>query len=210
MKKRFVLALILVFSLVGCGNSQPTEIVEEDLLLDEALMEEEPGDYVAENPAPELIEIPETAYANAPLATLYITTNGTNYTEYPMSYSGDLTAEYLISEMAFITGWNLDLADEVTSGAGGMTVSFADTSSLFVGPPEPQKDNFFCYDTYQLVESILNSIQYTLQQNFVDSELGDPETLDIYFCSEGDVDVYIPQIDVTVSMYEPYDGSLMD
>lgn len=46
-------------------------------------------------------------------------------------------AEAMVAGMAELTGWNLDLADEITSGPGGMTVSFADTCSIFTGPPDP-------------------------------------------------------------------------
>ena len=70
--------------------------------------------------------------------TLYIGMDGT-FQEYPMTYEGELDeqglvpAEAMIAGMAELTGWNLDLADEITSGPGGMTVSFADRSA---GPPE--------------------------------------------------------------------------
>lgn len=74
--------------------------------------------------------------------TLYIGMDGT-FQEYPMTYEGELDeqglvpAEAMIAGMAELTGWNLDLADEITSGPGGMTVSFADTCSIFTGPPDP-------------------------------------------------------------------------
>lgn len=205
MKKRFFFALILAFGLVGCSSAEKEPEVAFSTDVEEEFLEEDPFAEEEETPPPF-----SKPFADESYAVLFITTDGTNYTEFPMGYSDELTAELLISEMAFVTGWNLDLADEVTSGKGGMTVSFADTSALVVGPPDEQKDQFFCYDTYHLVESILNSVQYTLQYNFVDPALGSPEALDIYFCGEGDEELYIPQIDVTVSMYEPYDGSLMD
>ena len=59
-----------------------------------------------------------------------------------------------------------------------MTVSFADTSALVVGPPDPQVKEFFVYDSTELIQMILDSVQRTLQQNFVDTELSAPE--DVY------------------------------
>lgn len=62
-----------------------------------------------------------------------------------------------------------------------MTVSFAKTSALFVGPPETQKEEFFMYDADTLITTILDSVKKTLQENFVDTSAGgDPESLPIY------------------------------
>ena len=49
-------------------------------------------------------------------------------------------------------------------------------------------------------------IQRTLQYNFVDPELGDPASLDIYYCMEGDLPLTLPGIDVTIPMDQPYQG----
>ena len=75
-----------------------------------------------------------------------------------------IAPEKLIQGIADLTGWDLTLAEEVTSGKGGMSVCLADTSSLFIGPPSPQKDEFHMYDAEQLAETILDSIQKTLQE----------------------------------------------
>ncbi len=137
--------------------------------------------------------------------TLYIGMNG-DFEEYPVKCAGELTPELLIAGIADLTGWNLTLADEVTTGKGGMTVSFSKACSLFTGPPDPQKEEFFAYDAETLDQMILDSIQKTLQYNFVDPELGDPESLDIYYCMEGDQPLYLENIDVTIPMTEPYHG----
>ena len=42
--------------------------------------------------------------------------------------------------------------------------------------------------------------------NFVDPELGDPASLDIYYCMEGDLPLTLPGIDVTIPMDQPYQG----
>ena len=115
----------------------------------------------------------ESAQEAEQTATLYVGMDG-NFAEYPVTYTGELTPVFLISQLSELTGWNLDLADEVTSGKGGMTVSFAETSSIVTGPPEPQNPDFFVYDSSQLITTILDSVQRTLQYNFIDPNLGDP------------------------------------
>ena len=129
-----------------------------------------------------------------------------------MTYEGELDeqglvpAEAMIAGMAELTGWNLDLADEITSGPGGMTVSFADTCSIFTGPPDPQKEEFHVYDAGELAATILDSIQHTLQYNFVDPEKGEPSSLDIYYCDAAGESITIPGLDVTIPMDTPYSG----
>ena len=137
--------------------------------------------------------------------TLYIGMNG-DFEEYPVKCGDELTPELLIAGIADLTGWDLSLADEVTTGKGGMTVSFSKACSLFTGPPDPQKEEFYVYDAETLDQMILDSIQKTLQYNFVDPVLGNPESLDIYYCMEGDQPLYLENIDVTIPMTEPYHG----
>ena len=136
-------------------------------------------------------------------ATLYIGMDG-QFQEYPVEYSGELTPLFLVAQISELTGWNLDLADEITSGKGGMTVSFAETSSLVSGPPETQNPDFFVYDSHQLVRTILDSVQHTLQYNFVDPSLGDPSSLDIYFNLDGEA-IVIPDSGETIDPYAPYE-----
>lgn len=140
--------------------------------------------------------------AETQTATLYIGMGG-EFREYPVEYTGELTPLFLVSQISRLTGWNLDLADEITSGKGGMTVSFAETSALVVGPPDPQTPDFFVYDARQLVLTILDSIQHTLQYNFVDPELGDPSSLDIYFTLDGEA-IVVPESGETIDPYAPY------
>ena len=86
-----------------------------------------------------------------------------------------------------------------------MTVSFADTSALVVGPPDPQVKEFFVYDNTELIQMVLDSVQRTLQQNFVNPELGAPASLDIYFALNGE-DISVPGTDIVISHTEPYKG----
>ena len=109
-------------------------------------------------------------------ALLYIGTRAGGFQEYEMNYDGDLTPELLIQGIADLTGWDLTLGAEVTSGKGGMGVCPADGSALFQGPPESQKEEFHVYSAEELAETILDSLQKTLQEGFT-GEGGDPDNL---------------------------------
>ncbi len=136
-------------------------------------------------------------------ATLYIGTKANGFTEYPMTYEGDLTPEKLIQGIADLTGWNLSLAEDVISGKGGMSVCLASESSLFTGPPDPQKDEFHMYDLGQLAETILDSIQKTLQEGFT-GEGGDPDALDIWYYMEGNQPLELPILGLSWPIDQPY------
>lgn len=138
-------------------------------------------------------------------AVLYIGMNG-QFTEYPLETKGEVTPDALVAGISQLTGWNLDLAEEITHGKGGMTVIFADTSALFVGPPEQQKDEFHVFEAGQLDQTILDSIQKTLQNWAVVPGLGDPDSVDIYFCGPDGGDLVLENIGVTIAHTEPYRG----
>ena len=140
-------------------------------------------------------------------ATLYIGQEGSEFKKYPVTYQDELTPELLVEAMSELTGWNLSLADKITTGKGGMTVCFSSDCALFIGPPDPQKDAFHMYDSESLDFTILDSIQRTLQYNFVDEGLGDPSKLDIYYCSQGDKPIQLPFLNITIPMDQPYPGS---
>lgn len=136
-------------------------------------------------------------------ATLYIGMAG-QFKEYPLETGEEITPAILVEEMAKLTGWNLDLAGEITSGKGGMTVTFADTSALFVGPPNPQKDEFHVFAADELAQTILDSVKKTLQNWAVVPGLGDPDSVDIYFCGPDGGDLVLENIGVTIPYTEPY------
>lgn len=140
-------------------------------------------------------------------ATLFIGMEG-DFAEYPLAYSGELTPEKLIAGIAELTGWNLDLAGEVTAGGGGVTVCFAEESSLFVGPPEPQREEFFVYSAEQLDVMILDSVQRTLQENSPGTPLSNPETPEVYFCGPDGGALTLPQLGLVLPQGEPYRGIL--
>lgn len=137
-------------------------------------------------------------------ATLYIGTKVSGFSEYPLTYQGELTPEVLISGIESLTGWNLTLADIVTTGKGGMTVCFSQEAALFTGPPEPQKEEFFVYDGVELAHMILDSIQKTLQMGFTILPMGNPDLLDIYYAAEDDRPLLLPDAGLSWPLEQPY------
>ena len=165
-------------------------------------------DTQAEEPAKTQETDPDLTQA---AGTLYIGTTD-SFKEYP--FSGEKTPDNLVAAIAELTGWNLALADSVTDGKGGMTVCFTKDCSIFTGPPAQQKDEFFAYDNISLARMILDSIQKTLQENYVDRELGgDPSNLDIYFCvmdNSNITDIATPEEGMSVPMDAPYQGVIIE
>ena len=136
-------------------------------------------------------------------ATMYIGTKAGGFNEYPMAYEGELTPEKLIQGIADLTGWNLTLAENVVSGKSGMSVCLSSESSLFTGPPDPQREEFHMYDVGQLAETILDSIQKTLQEGFT-GEGGDPDALDIWYYMEGNQPLELPILGLSWPIDQPY------
>ena len=120
-----------------------------------------------------------------------------------MTYEGDLTPELLIQGIADLTGWDLTLAEDVISGKGGMSVCLSSESSLFAGPPDPQREEFHVYDVGQLTETILDSIQKTLQESFT-LEGGNPDALDIWYYMEGNQPLKLPILGLSWPIDQPY------
>ena len=139
--------------------------------------------------------------------TLYIG-SGESFSEYP--FTAEKTPDNLIHAISDLTGWDLSLADSVTDGKGGMTVCFTKDCSIFTGPPAQQHQDFFAYDNITLTQMILDSITKTLQENYVDRDLGgDPSTLNIYFCVMEDgnlTSITLPDGGITIPMDQPYQG----
>ena len=143
-------------------------------------------------------------------AVLYIG-GGNQFAEYPVEYTGELDEngqippEEVLAAMASLTGWNLDLAEPIFSGKGGITVSFADTSALFAGPPEEQREEFHVYDALQLDQTILDSLKKTLQCWAVDPERGDADQVEVWFCGADGGDLALPGTGVTIPATQPYE-----
>ncbi len=222
MKKTLLIpiALILTLLCIAWANEQADSSINAPSAASSSVItaSNETPDVNAEDTLADADESTSpTADANVPgddaTVTLYITLDrGQSFTEVPVVLEDALAAEltetqraaFLIEQIASSTGWNLDLVEEITSGRGGFGICFASTSSLFVGPPETQVDEFFVYDAYGLSEAILDSVKYTLQYNFVDATIGEPSSLDVYFYGENDTDLALESINGYVPMTEPY------
>lgn len=132
---------------------------------------------------------------------------GDDLKEYIQNFDSEPTPDMLIQAISDKTGWNLSLAEPVSVGKGGMTVIFGKNSAIFTGPPEEQKEEFRVYDTTDLVFHILDSIQKTLQMNAVNSEIGNPLNIDIYFATEENEPISLPDLLIDIPIDTPYQGS---
>ena len=148
--------------------------------------------------------------SQAQMVTLYIGMDD-HFQQYQEEYDGTLNeqgmvpAEGVVAEMAQLTGWNLDLAGEITTGKGGITVSFGETCALFSGPPQEQKEEFHVYDSYQLDQTILDSVKKTLQNWAVVPGQGDPDSVDVYYCGPDGKDLVLINSGWTISSTQPYE-----
>jgi hypothetical protein len=209
MKKR-IIAIIAVqaiaLALCGCGTAttQQSSNTENQSVETQTqpIGESEENTDAEENTVVE--DTTETAEAgNTEENGVYISLGG-DYKFYPCDGS---TPDELVKNIAGLTDWDLSLADEITTGKGGMTVSFSKEACLFTGPPEEQKDEFYVTDDYQLTFAVLDSIQKTLQSW---ANPTNPDSVDIYFCMEGDVPLELEKIGVTLPMEEPYSHEALE
>lgn len=193
MKKLAILfALTLCAALAGCNQPAPAQ---------SGAPSQQPSGAVSAPPADESTAPAPTEAQQT--AALYIGTKAGGFTEYPMTYQGELTPELLIQGIAGLTGWDLTLAEPVISGKGGMSVCLSGESALFNGPPDPQKDQFHMYSAEQLAETILDSIQKTLQEGFT-LEGGSPDALDIWYYMEGERPLELPGLGLSWALDQPY------
>lgn len=132
---------------------------------------------------------------------------GDDLKEYIQNFDSEPTPDMLIQAISDKTGWNLSLVESVSVGKGGMTIIFGKNSAIFTGPPEEQKEEFRVYDTTDLVFHILDSIQKTLQMNAVNSKFGDPLNVDIYFATEENKPISLPDLLIDIPIDTPYQGS---
>ena len=128
------------------------------------------------------------------------------FAEYPVKYTGEQTATGqvpaadVLSALAELTGWNLNLADQVYSGRAGVTVTFADDCILLSGELEGNTPEEFA----QQEQMVLDSIKRTLQCWAVDPNAGDPDTVDIWFCGPDGENLVLTGSGITISSTEPY------
>ena len=191
MKRLFLLltALGAAALLAGCMSADPAETTPLE----------------SETTPPES-SVPETDTPDGTSdLSLLITVNGTDFAT--VSYEGEspATAEALIGAISQETGWNLDLDGQVTTEGSSITVTLADTSCLFQGPPEEQNASYYVYDSVQMAAAALGSIQKTLQAW---ANPDDPDKADIYFCAGGNQPLELNGIG-ELPMDEPYSYDLL-
>ena len=188
-----LLCLSAAFCLLsGCGRQDVNESAELDNPAASSALNDDVPSAVPDVPS---------GSAEEQTAALYIGNQTAGFTEYPLIYTDELTPNMLIQGIADLTGWDLSLADEITSGKGGITVLFGPDAFLFTGPPEVQKDEFHVYDVLGLTFMALDSIQKTLQ-NWANPVT--PESVDIYFAASGDVPMELTELGVTWPLELPY------
>lgn len=138
---------------------------------------------------------------------IYIGSDG-SFKEVSCSFSQNPTSKQLVEAIAEETGWNLALTDVATSGRGGTLVSFAKESVLFTELPQQQKNEYYMYSKEQLARTVLDSIEKTLQTYINNNGVYDPAAMHIYYCMEGGHPLALPDINLTMSIEEPYDTSI--
>lgn len=137
---------------------------------------------------------------------IFTTLDGRAFTLRPYTGPQPATPETLIGAIAAVTGWNLDLAEPVTDGKGGMTVCFAPSCCVFQGPPNPQKEEYHVFDSVGMALAALGSIKYTLQM-WADPIA--PDKVPIYFCAAGNQPITVAGAR-TLPLYEPYHVELLE
>ncbi|MFI3313654.1 MAG: hypothetical protein R3Y62_07180 [Eubacteriales bacterium] len=190
----FLLFVLILTVFTGCATKE-TETISTVPPVAEA------PEVVPEVEAPEVV--PEVEMPVLKDATLYIGMED-RFQEVAVQYEGDLSPEWLINQIAQETGWDLTLSQPVITGKSGFSVGFSSTCAMFVGPPDPQNPDYVVYDVNSMVSMVLDSVQKTLQQNFVDGELGNPDDLDIYYFLDGDQPLEVPDAGVYLSLDVPY------
>lgn len=197
----FALLLMLCLILTGCGGGNLSDAAQEPAS-NEAFGAEIPS-LLDTSSAPVEGQDETRTPAAVQTAMVYIGTRAEGFAEYPITYEGELTPETLIQGIADLTGWDMSLEESVVSGKGGMSVCFSENSALFVGPPEPQKEEFFMFGADQQAETLLDSVQKTLQEGFT-LEGGDPDLLDIWYSLKDSQPLSLPNLGLSWAIDQPY------
>lgn len=115
--------------------------------------------------------------------TLYIGNRQQGFQKYPVNAAGYGTVFELIAAISGLTGWNLTLCEDVCVNEDSVLINFASESSVQSGLPEHPDSKFSPMNGDALRRNILDSIQETVRQRFL--QLGkDKQTCDFYYCVE--------------------------
>ena len=185
------ICLVFCFAVVGCGKAETFDTNQD-----------------TSKPQTAVSQIDETqSTVQSEQQTklgLYISLGDEKFTRY--NYSGEDNPAALIDGIENLTGWNLSLADEVTTGKGGITVSFEKTSSLFTGKTESNKD-FSVIERKDLIFAILDSVKETMQMWANESN---PDSVDVYFSASNDTPIFFEDLGVTLPIEKPYSHSELE
>lgn len=138
---------------------------------------------------------------------------GDVWAEVPRAFSSEPTPIQLIQAISEETEWNLTLAEPaaVVPGEEGasawLTVAFSKESALWIGPPEPQNEKYFVFDSEDLVFHILDSVQKTLQENLPALDGKGLLMPEIYFRGEDGQPLSLPGLEIEIPADSPYPGS---
>ena len=197
-KKLFLAFLCLAFCLVVAGCSKPkTFDTDKDI--------SKPQTITSQSSETQNSKTENTVQSEEKTELgLYISLGDEKFTRY--NYSGETTPAALIKGIENLTGWNLPLADEVTTGKGGITVSFEKTASLFIGKTE-NNNNFYVTEHKDLIFAILDSVKETMQMWANESN---PDSVDIYFTASGDTPIIFEDSGITLPIEKPYSHSELE
>lgn len=211
MKKTIAILLgINLCLLIGCGADTESTATEEQtsVTTEQATTEiEETQNQSTSESVEETTESEEMQNQS----TIYIGTGGqfgeytviSDYADFADSEQASLYLEDLIAEMGLLTGWNLDCDISVYKTVG---VAFGEDCTLFVGPPDEQKEEFHMFDAYQLTQTILDSIAKTIQMNLGGEN---PELIEVYYSTATDEQLTFSNIDMYVPLGESYTGLVL-
>ena len=142
--------------------------------------------------------------------TLYIGFTGdeARYQNVQATVSKPVTDEKLIALLAKETNWDLRLGNPIMPDHGGRVIEFSSDSMFTSGPDgtmgpgkNEQKREYFCYDSFTLVDLVLGSIQKTLDVNL----MSPGRSLALYFSVEGKpIRVENKEIPADLPWYEMY------
>ena len=92
---------------------------------------------------------------------------------------GRLTPEQVADALTDWTGLDFSIVARQDAALGGYVIDWQPESSLFVGPPEPQREAFHFFDVESLSWFMLNSFCRTLMANM-------DEAVDVYYTMGGE------------------------
>ena len=193
-KKTFLACICLAFCFVVAGCSNP-DIKDTSKPQTSAIQSKETQNSEAQN----TVQSEEKTKLG-----LYVSLDNEKFTRY--NYSGENSPAALIEEIENLTGWNLPLADEVTTGKGGITISLEKTSSLFTGKTENNND-FSVAERKDLIFTILDSVKKTMQMWANESN---PDSVDVYFTASNDTPIFFEDFGVTLPLEKPYSHSELE